>query len=485
VFTIAGTVERKLWSEKFMEWFHKVLREAEIYEMRYPVKGCYIWMPYGMKLRNNIISLIKKLLDETGHQEVLFPTFIPEEFIRKESEHIAKFEDEIFWVVKGGKRELETRLALRPTSETAIMPIFKLWIRAHTDLPLKIYQVVSIFRCETKATHPMIRVREVTTFKEAHTAHATFEEAAKQVEEAISIYRKFFDTLAIPYVISRRPEWDKFPGAVYTIAFDTVLPDGKVLQIGTAHNLGQNFSRAFEVTYLRPDGKHEYVYTTSYGISERVVAAVIAIHGDDRGLVLPPTVAPIQVVIVPIYYKGQEEYVISHCRKVAEYLRSRGFTVALDDRTDKTPGWKFYYWEMRGIPLRLEVGPRDIENKVVTVVRRDTLERRTIAQDMLDVELRKLLNEVYENLKQRAWSWFNEHYHTASNIEEASEKMKLGGIVEVPWCGSEECGLAIEDTLNARVLGEPVDEYRKLRGKLKCINCGKESDKVLRIAKTY
>ena len=290
-----GAPSRDRWRSSFSEWFHDVISRAGVADYRYPVKGCGVWLPFGFKLRENVLAIMRRLLNETGHEEVLFPLLIPAEMLRKEAEHIRSFEGQTFWVSKAGDRDLGERLALRPTSEAAIAPMLKLWIRSHADLPKKLYQIVSVFRYETKATKPLIRVREVTTFKEAHTSHATYEEAERQVEEAVGIYRRFFDELCVPYLISKRPDWDKFAGALYSIAFDTIFPDGRTLQIGTAHNLGQNFSRAFEITFETVGGGREFVWQTSYGISERVIAALIAIHGDDHGLVIPPNIAPVPV----------------------------------------------------------------------------------------------------------------------------------------------------------------------------------------------
>ena len=315
--------------ESFAEWFEQVTLQTIVYDYRFPVKGCGVWPGYGFKLRRNVLDVMRRLLDSTGHEECLFPMLIPKSLLEKEAEHVRSFEGEVFWVTRGGFSELGEKLALRPTSETAIMPMLKLWIKDHKDLPVKVYQVVSVFRYETKATHPMIRVREVTTFKEAHTAHATYEDAEKQVWEAVEIYKRFYDEICLPYMISRRPDWDKFAGAVYSIAFDTVMPDGRALQVGTVHHLGQNFSKPFDVKYLKPDGTHEHVWTTSYGISERVIAALIAIHGDDHGLVIPPNIAPVQVVVIPIPYKGREAEVYSEAKRVYEELKRAGVRACL------------------------------------------------------------------------------------------------------------------------------------------------------------
>ncbi len=474
--TVKGDRERS-----FMEWFHEATLTAGIYDYRYTVKGCGVWPPYGFKLRQNVLNILRRLLDEAGHEECLFPLLIPKSLLDKEKVHIKGFESEVFWVTHGGTTELDEKLALRPTSETVVMQMFKFWIHDYTDLPKKVYQIVNTFRYETKATHPMIRVREVTSFKEAHTAHATYEEAEKQVEEGIRIYKAFFDELGIPYVISRRPEWDKFAGALYSVSFETITPDGRTLQIGTVHHLGQNFSKAFDVTYLKPDGSHEYVYTTSYGVSERVIAALISLHGDERGVVLPPNVAPIQVVVVPIPYKGKEKEVELYSREVLETLKGSGYRVTIDDRQDVTPGGKFYYWERKGVPLRAEVGPIDVEKKMVTLARRDTFERSTCSLDKLANYVGELLSEVMKNLKERAWKRFKERIRRINTLNEALKTLKEGlGIVVVPWCGSLECALKV-DSAGLKVLGSPLkgggeDDVGN------CVICNKEAKSSLRLA---
>ncbi len=474
---------REKW-RRFIEWFNNVIMESELYDYRYPVKGCYVWRPYGMKLRRNVEAYIRKLLEETGHEEVLFPVFIPQEFFAKEAEHFRNFEREVFWVTKGLSGE--ERLILRPTSETAIYPMVKNWIYDHKDLPFKIYQIVSVFRAETKMTHPMIRLREISMFKEAHTFHADQEDAERQIREAMEIYRKFFDYLCVSYIISKRPEWDKFPGAVYTIAFDTVMPDGKTLQIGTIHYLGTNFSRVFEVMYLRPDGKRDYVHMTCYGISERSIAAMIALHGDDRGLCLPPQVAPTQVVIIPIMYKEVKEQTRQEAYKILEELRQANIRAQVDDREDKTPGWKYYYWELKGVPIRIEIGPKDLEQRKVTVVRRDTFEKYEVDRTELVDAILYLFTEISRNLRENAWNFLRQHIKQASNIEEAKKLIDEGNIVEIPWCGQAECGIRIQELLNADALGEPVDkDVSKEVVDLRDPVCGKRANTLLRLATRY
>jgi len=475
-------MKREKLQKNFSEWFNGVLRSADIMDTRYPVKGLYVWLPYGLKLRNHVLSLIKQLLEQTGHQEVLFPLLIPEDIFKKEAEHIRGFEGQVYWVTHGGLDELDVKLALRPTSETSMYPMFALWIRSHADLPVKVYQVVNIFRYETKMTKPMIRLREVTTFKEAHTAHATWDEAEAQVLEAVEIYKRFFDELGVPYVVTKRPPWDTFAGAKYSVAFDTLAPDGRTLQIGTAHNLGQNFAKVYGLKFETLKGKHQHVYQTSYGMSERVIAALMMAHGDDTGLCLPPIVAPIQAVVVPIPFKGEEAPVNQVAKVVTDELTTTGVRVHLDDR-DLRPGEKFYYWERRGVPLRLEIGPEDVKKDQVTAVRRDTIEKQAIPRRELRVKVQQLLDDINANLRERAWKSFKEMIHEAADVEMIKKTLgKRGGIVRVPWCGQEACGTSLEEQTGADMLGQEL-EGKPASGI--CPICSKRAKVYVLMAKTY
>jgi prolyl-tRNA synthetase len=424
------------------------------------------------------------LLDNTGHDETLFPLLIPETSLAQESTHVKSFEGECFWVTHGGYDKLKIRFALRPTSETVIAPMLKLWIRSHADLPMKLYQVVNVFRHETKATRPIIRMREVATFKEAHTCHATAEEAEEQVRQAVELYKQFFDSVGVPYVVSRRPEWDKFAGALYTIAFDLLCPDGRALQIGTVHNLGQNFAKAFDITYETVNGTQEHIWTTSYGISGRGVAAVLIAHGDDNGIVLPSNIAPIQVAVVPVPYKGKGEEVNEACTKIAQTLKDVGFSVELDLRKDLTPGNKFYYWELRGVPIRVEIGPRDLDNGVVTVVRRDSLKKQAVKTEEAVSAVQKIAEEMKTDLKTNAEARLKEHVFRVNRLSEAKSLLKKrAGIVEVPWCGKDECGHKMEEEVEARLLGFPEDTDEKIDGK--CVICDHPAVQVVRVAQAY
>jgi prolyl-tRNA synthetase len=489
----------------FSEWYGEILRRAEILDVRYPVKGVYVWYPFGYKLRNLVYSILRSLLNEE-HDEVKFPLLIPKDELMKEKEHIKGFEEEVFWVTRGGSTELDIPLALRPTSETAIYPVFKVWIRSHRDLPIRIYQIVNTFRYETKHTRPLIRVREITSFKEAHTAHATRADAEEQVKKAVALYKRFFDQLAVPYVITRRPDWDKFPGAEYSIAFDTVMPDGRTLQIGTIHLLGESFARTFEIKYEDENGSLKFVNQTCYGISERCVASVIAIHGDDHGLVLPPGVAPVQVVIVPIVFShraagggsGGSNPVQDACRAVYEELTCTGIRAFLDNSDDR-PGAKYYHWEMRGVPLRIELGPRDLKSSSCEFVMRNDGRRKHVQLTEVVPEVQRTLEEIQRSIHENAKEALRTAiYHGEENdagSESSEEKLAAlkrkaeRGIVSLFLCGSKECGQALEDRLGVSVLGEAVDETLEEceegeEGEGHCMICSRAAKRVY-VARAY
>ncbi len=463
----------------FSEWYNELLQVAEIMDVRYPVKGLYVWYPFGFTIRKNVYAIIRELLDK-DHMETLFPLLIPEHEFMKEAEHIKGFEDEVYWVTHGGTSPLDVKLALRPTSETAIYPMYKLWVRSHADLPLKLYQVVNTFRYETKHTRPLIRLREITSFKEAHTVHATWEEAAEQVDEAIRIYTEFYRRLAVPVLASKRPDWDKFPGADYTIAVDALMPDSKTLQVGTAHHLGDNFARTFDIKYENSAGEQIYAHQTCYGVSERSIAALISIHGDDKGLVLPPEVAPIQVVIIPIVFKDSTD-VIQACEKVQQLLENAGIRVKID-LSDDRPGAKYYRWEMKGVPLRVEIGPRDLKNNVAMLVRRDTGEKRQAPLENIGQEVKDTLKVIQSSLFEKAVADVQGRICPCSSLEDVKEKLSEG-IALLPWCGEKACGLQIEEEIGAGILGIPTGQEEDHKGQ--CPVCGKDASVKVYVARKY
>ncbi len=463
----------------FSEWYNELLLIAEIMDVRYPVKGLYVWFPFGFDVRKRTYAIIRELLDK-DHKEALFPLLIPETEFMKEAEHIKGFEDEVYWVTHGGKNELDVKLALRPTSETAIYPMYKVWVRSHADLPIKIYQIVNTFRYETKHTRPLIRLREITSFKEAHTVHATWDEAAEQVKEATRIYQEFYRRLAIPTIVSKRPEWDKFPGADYTMAVDTLMPDNKTLQIGTAHHLGNNFAKTFDIKYEDISGEQVYAQQTCYGISERSIAALISIHGDDRGLVFPPEVAPIQVVVIPILF-GKSDEITSACRDAADRLKAEGIRVELDE-SDERPGAKYYRWEMKGVPLRVEIGPRDLKNNAAIIVRRDSGSKETVPLDNIVEEVKKRFEDIRKSMFEKAERSLKERIFNCNTLDDVKNKIP-DGIARIPWCGERSCGLAMEEAVGAGILGIPEDEPG--RGGGTCPICNKETGNMAMMAKTY
>lgn len=474
----AGALPKK---QDFSEWYNELLWRAEIMDVRYPVKGLYVWFPYGFAIRRFVYDRLRQLLDR-DHKEALFPLLIPEQEFMKEAEHIKGFEDEVYWVTHGGTTPLDVKLALRPTSETAIYPMFALWVRSHADLPLKIYQVVNTFRYETKQTRPLIRLREITSFMESHTVHATWDEAEAQVESEIALSQEFYKSLCIPIVISKRPDWDKFPGADYTIAIDTIMPNGRTLQIGTVHHLGDHFSRTFSIQYEDKNGEQQIAYQTCYGISERCIAALISVHGDDKGLVLPPDVATLQAVIVPITIGKRRDDVLAAADKLKSDLESAGFRVKLDAR-DMRPGAKYYWWELRGVPLRLELGPRDLDAGTAMAVKR-TGEKTTIRLANASEDTTRVLAEVAGALRAKAEDGMKAHLCSVASMEQLNGALNDGKVAVVHWCQDRACGDKIEEQANSSILGTNVRSPYVQESDGPCVICGKPGKATL-VGRTY
>ncbi|MBN1167266.1 MAG: proline--tRNA ligase [Methanospirillaceae archaeon] len=465
----------------FSEWYNEILWRADIMDVRYPVKGLYVWYPYGFGIRKRVYGILRDLLDR-DHEETLFPLLIPENEFMKEAEHIKGFEEEVYWVTHGGTTPLDVKLALRPTSETAIYPMYALWIRSHADLPIKLYQIVNTFRYETKHTRPLIRLREITSFKEAHTVHATWEEAEEQVREALARYREFYDLLCIPVLISRRPDWDKFPGADYTMAVDTIMPDGKTLQIGTVHHLGDHFSRTFSMTYEDANGEQQFCQQTCYGISERSIAALISMHGDDAGLFIPPAVAPVQIIIVPILVKKRTDEVMAAVAALQEELQCAGYRVRTDSR-DMRPGAKYYYWEMRGVPIRIELGPRDLDAGTVTVVTRRG-EKSQVMRSDLNTSLAAIVEGIKEDLQRTAAEHIKNHLFFVDDVSGLPDAVGCG-VAAVFWCGDRGCADRIEEITSASVLGTDVGYEGIVVQEGDCIICGKPHSVVTLVGRSY
>jgi len=469
--------------EKFDEWYHAVLREADIVDIRYPVKGMIVWRPYGLKALRFTQRILIELLEKTGHQEAYFPALIPESIFAKEKDFLEGFGGESFSVEGTGTKKFSERFFIRPTSETVMYYMWSLWIRGRKDLPLKMYQAVNIFRYETKMTHPILRVREIMGFIEAHTAHATMEEAEKQIGEATSIYKEFFDRLLLPYFIVKTPPWDTFAGAEYNYDFITVMPDGKGLELGSVINLGQRFAKAFDIKFMDTDGSTKYVYQTCYGVSERVLGAVIAVHGDSVGLFFPPEIAPIQVVIVPIA-KPDDNEVLGYAEKIRGYLESRNVRVFLDKDPEHTPGWKYYFWEMKGVPTRLEIGSREVETNTVTVARRDGGPKITVKVEELLNTLHLVWREINDSLRQRALEHLKRFTYIAENCNQPLREFK--GLIIAPWDGSKKDADELEKAFGKDVLGEIVESPITLSSTSNYTTCsGGKADRLALLGITY
>jgi len=460
--------------EDFSEWYGSVIEKAELRDKRYPVKGMDVWLPYGWAVMKRVDQAWREEFDATGHREVNFPLLIPETEFKKEADHVKGFESDVYWVTHGGLNPLDVKLVLRPTSETAMYPMFALWIRSHADLPLKVYQIVSTFRYETKMTRTFLRVREIHFF-EAHTAHATFEDAEQQVQEDLQIHERLMRRFCLPYIVSKRPDWDKFPGAFYSLGADTLLPSGRTLQIATFHQYRDNFSKVYGVRYEDPTGEHRYAHQTTDGMSERLLGAIVAIHGDEKGLVLPPEVAPVQVVIVPILEKGRQGEISRAARELFQSLQPQ-LRVHIDER-DLRPGEKFYYWEARGVPLRVELGPKDLAKGEVVVVQRTSGDKRSLAVVGLAARLKSMLELIQVEMFGRADKAMKENIVAIARLDDARD-----GINKMGWCGRQECGLAVTERTGMSVLGTP---YYKEAASGKCIVCGEPAKEVLYAAKAY
>lgn len=468
-------------NKDFSKWYLKVLRKAEIIDDRFPAKGMYVYSWYGLDLIKKCISILELLLKVHKHKEERYPTLIPYSVFMKEKKFFEGFQGEAYLVTKTLKKELDEPLILRPTSETAMYYMWSMWIRSYAQLPLKIFQTVNIFRCESKMTRPLLRLREVIFFNEAHTAHATKEEAEEQIKEAIEIYRKFFDDLLIPYLIIKTPKWDTFAGALYNYDFLTVLPDGKTLELGSVINLGQNFGKAFDIKFQDKDGKKKYVWQTCYGIAERVVGALISIHGDNKGLRLPFEIAPIQIVIIPILKKDEEKEILNYCENIKNKLSK--FRVLLDE-SERTPGEKFNIWELKGVPIRIEIGLREVKNNEITISRRDIKERIKLKINELE-RVEEIGKEITKNLKKEAKKWFEGRIKYAENLEELKKNIKEG-FVKIPFCSIDENGKKCAEKLKeiCEIVGTLYPEENKPINK-KCLVCGKEAKVYVYACRSY
>jgi prolyl-tRNA synthetase len=468
-------------SENFSQWYLDVVLRGELADYT-EVKGCMAIRPYGYAIWELIQQALDRRIKATGHVNAYFPLFIPSSLLMKEKEHVEGFAPQVAWVTKGGDEVLTEPLVVRPTSEVIIGTLYAKWIQSWRDLPVLINQWANVVRWE-KVTRPFLRTTEFL-WQEGHTAHETAEEAQEETLKILALYKEFAETeLAMPVIDGEKSESEKFAGASRTYSIEALMGDGRALQAGTSHNLGQNFAKAFEIQFQGRDKTLQHAWTTSWGVSTRMIGGVIMTHGDDRGLILPPRVAPYQVVMVPIPRGNWQETVLPKAREIRDALVSQGVRVFLDDRDAYTPGWKFAEWELRGVPLRLEIGPKDIEKASVVLARRDTREKVPTPMDGLAGRVRALLDEIQSSLLARALKFREEHTTRVTSYDEFKAVMEgRPGFVIAAWCGSDECEAQIKADTQATLRNIPFGSTSKAGA---CVKCGKPSIGEPWFAKAY
>jgi len=483
--------------EDFNAWYPFIVEAAELVDKRYPIKGMDVWRPYGWKAMKMIDRLTHNEMERTDHEEVNFPLLIPENLLDKENALVAKlkmareegvdpddlrveideggFKKEVYWVKHAGENDLDIPMFLRPTSETAMYTMFPLWIRSHKDLPLKIYQMVNTFRYETKQTRSFIRVREIHFF-EAHTAHADEDCATRQIQQDLEIVDNLMHELCLPVIKAKRPIWDTFPGAWYTIAIDAIMPNGRTLQVASCHHYRDQWAKAFDVKYEDIDAKQQFVHQTTYGMSERLLGAIVGMHGDDDGLIMPPSIAPFQVVICPMIRKNSDVDTVSKADEVAKILRNSGIRVKVDSR-DIHAGQKYYDWEIKGVPLRLDIGPRDIESNTAFAAKR-TGGKEPLSLDNIVNECKRVLDEISDELRRRS------KLHTEDVVQPLTDLNSIddGKIYELAFDGTDSHAEQIEKTTGLSFLGDATEPYDE---ELPCFMSGKPTRRRVLLAKTY
>jgi prolyl-tRNA synthetase len=469
-------------SQDFGRWYIDVVRRAELADYS-PVKGCMVIRPYGYAIWELMQQGLDKRFKATGHVNAYFPLFIPESLLMKETEHVEGFAPQVAWVTQGGTEVLEERLVVRPTSETIIGTMYAKWVQSWRDLPILINQWANVVRWE-KVTRLFLRTTEFL-WQEGHTAHETAEEAEAETQKMLGVYKEFAHTeLAMPVIDGQKTESEKFAGAEKTYSIEALMRDGRALQAGTSHNLGQNFAKVFDIKFQARDKSVQYVYGTSWGVSTRMIGGLIMTHGDDGGLILPPRMAPYQVVIIPIPRGNWKETVLPRAQAIRDELVASGVRVMLDDRDTQTPGWKYNEWELRGVPLRLEIGPKDIEKSQVMLARRDTREKSSAAMAGLAAHVVGMLETIQQALFARALAFRDEHTtHTDSYDEFKSIMEGRPGFVVSPWCGSASCEAQIKTETQATIRNIPFTGT-SAAGK-KCLKCDADATVHAWFAKAY
>ena len=468
-------------AQDLSEWYTQVVTKAQLADYS-SAKGFMVLMPYGYSIWEKIREDFDKKIKAIGHKNAYFPLLIPERLLKTETEHFAGFTPEVFWVTHSGDTELAEKLAVRPTSETIIYESYSKWVKSWRDLPILINVWNSVVRAEITSTRPFLRTTEFL-WQEGHTVHETEREAEEEVMAILNIYTKLVEEeLAIPILVGKKTEREKFKGAVYTTTMEAMMPDGKALQMGTSHHLGQKFSIPFEIKYLGRDEKEHYGWTTSWGISWRLIGAAILSHGDDRGLVLPPRIAPTQVVIIPIFYKETDQKDISdEVKHLSSQLEQIGIRTLIDDRAQYTPGWKYHEWEMKGVPLRVEIGPKDIQAKQVTVVRRDTREKTAINRGDAKERINEILADIQNHLYERARKSLDSLTTAAADMESFRKVLEeKGGFIKA-FLSDDACEEKIKIETGATVRVVPMKTAKKGN----CVYCGVENSSEVYFARSY
>jgi prolyl-tRNA synthetase len=469
-------------SQDFARWYVDVVRRAELADYS-PVKGCMVIRPYGYAMWELIQQGLDRRFKATGHVNAYFPLFIPESLLMKEVEHVEGFAPQVAWVTHGGTEKLEERLVVRPTSETIIGTMYAKWVQSWRDLPILINQWANVVRWE-KVTRLFLRTTEFL-WQEGHTAHETEDEAQEETLRMLGVYKEFVETeLAIPVLDGQKTDSEKFAGAVRTYSIEALMGDGRALQAGTSHNLGQNFAKVYDIKFQGRDKSVQYVWGTSWGVTTRLIGAVVMVHGDDGGLTLPPKIAPHQVVIVPIPRGNWRETVLPKAQAIRDELVARGIRVLIDDRDTQTPGWKFNEWELRGAPLRMEIGPKDLEKSQVVLARRDTREKSSAPMEGIGAHVVQRLNEIQRALYDRALKFREAHTSSTDSYDEFKGIMEgRPGFVISPWCGSVACEAAIKTETQATIRNIPFTSA-PADGKV-CLKCGSPATTHAWFAKAY
>ena len=468
-------------NEDFSEWYTQIIIKAELADYA-PVKGLIVLRPDGYSIWESIKESLDKKLKKTGHRNGFLPILIPESLLGKEKEHFEGFNPEVFWVTHSGESEIGDRLALRPTSETLAYSLYSKWIKSWRDLPLKINFWNTALRAEIKGTKPFIRTSEFL-WQEGHTVHATKDEAEKEVMEILKIYKKTIEEeIAVPVVTGKKSEKDKFVGAVYTVTLESLMPDGKALQMGTSHFLGQNFSKPFDVKYLDENNVETFAWQTSWGISWRLIGGMIMTHSDDKGLVLPPKLAPIQVVIIPIYYSKEDRgKIVQEAKKIQDVLTDVEIRTQLDDRDQVTPGFKFHDWELKGIPIRIEIGPKDVAKNQVVMARRYNQTKDSISIDKLSGAIAAELENIQQQMFDAAKKILDERVVKVSEYKQFKEELENGKMIDCSWCGNQTCEDKIKEETGADLRVIPSDNAKAET----CIYCKNSGTTNALFAKGY